>query len=184
MDFPLLNVLGFACYTTSTTSFLFIEPIRQQYAARHPLAPVPTVRFNDFAFAAHALILCIITYSQLWGRLWGFSDIKGKRASRATLGVCWGSIVGTLLIVLVIAIRNDPVADPQSWSAIDAVSICCERTHRVCADHYCYRSMQCPMSSYLSLVSSMYRKPGTTTRSNLQLDGQSNRSCSTLLVVS
>lgn len=51
VDFFLVNVLGFACYTVSAALFLFSPVVRSQYAARHPNAPEPTTRANDLAFA-------------------------------------------------------------------------------------------------------------------------------------
>jgi len=117
----MLNVLGFACYTTSTGAFLFNSTIREQYAIRHPAAPVPTVRGNDFAFAVHALLLCVVVYSQLWHRLWGFEDIPGKRASRTSVGVFWGSILGLSLVALIVVIRSDGSAESTSWAAIDII---------------------------------------------------------------
>ena len=122
MDFPLLNVLGFASYTFSTTAFLFVGPVRKQYAARHPHAPEPTVRPNDFAFAVHALFLCIITYSQFWSQLWGFESIPGKRASRFAQGVFWGSLTGFAIAVLIVVIKSSGSPGGQGWATIDIVS--------------------------------------------------------------
>lgn len=51
LDFFAINVLGFACYTVSAVLFLFSPVVRDEYAARHPNAPEPTVRWNDLAFA-------------------------------------------------------------------------------------------------------------------------------------
>lgn len=121
VDFPMLNVLGFLCYTISTASFLYSPTIRRQYAVRHPLEPVPTVRFNDFAFALHALILCIIIYSQFWHRLWSFEELKGKRASRIVQGIYWGSVAGLVVIALIVLARGGDGSTPEQWAAIDVV---------------------------------------------------------------
>src|ERR1700709_1477085 len=66
IDFPTMNVLGFTVYTISTASFLWSPTIRSQYAERHPASPTPTVRFNDFAFAAHSAVLCLLIYIQFF----------------------------------------------------------------------------------------------------------------------
>ena len=87
------------------------------------MAPAPTVRANDFAFAFHALILCCITYSQLFSRLWRFDEIPGKRASRVTQGIFCGSIVGLVLVGVLVAVLQQDPREAQSWAAIDVVSV-------------------------------------------------------------
>lgn len=123
IDFPVCNTLGFAAYTISTAAFLFSSTIRSQYAFRHPLSSEPTVRFNDFAFAAHALLLCVITYSQFFSRLWGFKVGARQRSSRVVLGVFWGSIVAVLTMIAIVRTQGrDGGYDPESWAWIDVVS--------------------------------------------------------------
>lgn len=122
IDFPTLNVLGFFCYSISTTSFLYSPLIRQQYATRNPLAPESTVRFNDVAFAIHALTLCLITYSQFWPKLWGFKCGKTQRMSRPIAGVFWGGILAVVIsISLVLLTGKDAGQDPRKWAWIDVV---------------------------------------------------------------
>ncbi|KAF2155960.1 hypothetical protein K461DRAFT_85558 [Myriangium duriaei CBS 260.36] len=121
VDFPLLNVLGFVCYTLSTGAFLLNSTVRRQYAIRNPSAPTPTVRPNDFAFAVHALILCAITYSQFWSRLWGFKAMPGKRANRVTQGIFCGSIAGMVLVGLLVVALDQDRGLPQSWAEIDII---------------------------------------------------------------
>lgn len=91
IDFPTLNVLGFCMYTISTASFLYSPTIQAQYAHRHPDAPETTVRFNDFLFAAHGAVMCIVCYSQFFPNIWGFQVGKTQRASKAVLGIFWGA---------------------------------------------------------------------------------------------
>lgn len=123
VDFPMLNLLGFICYTIFTACFLYSPSIRRQYALRHPYAPEPTVRFNDFAFALHAAILCVVWCSQLWQpRLWGFEEVKGRRASRVALGIFWGCVLGTVVTALIVWVRDDGNEDVESWAGIDVVS--------------------------------------------------------------
>jgi len=122
IDFPTSNVLGFFAYTVSTGSFLYSPIIRAQYAARHPAAPVPTVRFNDFLFALHGTILCIITWSQFWPRIWGFKVGARQKASRPILAIFWGSIVGVLITVLIVRIKGkDGGYDPSGWAWIEVI---------------------------------------------------------------
>ncbi|GAM83380.1 hypothetical protein ANO11243_013680 [Dothideomycetidae sp. 11243] len=109
------------CYTLSTGALLFNDKIRRQYAIRNPSAPTPTVRPNDFAFALHGLVLCIITYSQFWSRLWGFQALPGKRANRVTQTIFCGSIAWIVLVAVVVTALNQDRKDPESWSEIDII---------------------------------------------------------------
>ena len=123
VDFSLLNVLGFFSYTTSCTAFLYSSTIRSQYAHRHPASPEPTVRFNDLAFAVHALLMCFVTYSQFFPKLWGFEVNRRQKSSRAVLGIFWGCIIGVLFVIgVVMFMGNDGGSDPNSWAWIDVVS--------------------------------------------------------------
>ncbi|WPG99462.1 Hypothetical protein R9X50_00227600 [Acrodontium crateriforme] len=122
LDFPLLNIFGFSCYTISTTVFLFSPVVRAQYAARHPASPEPTVRFNDFAFGLHASILCIFTLSQFWPRLWGWKKPGGKsnNATRITWGLLYGGIMGTFICVVIVLAHGDP-SGVHGWGWIDVM---------------------------------------------------------------
>ncbi|KAE8307164.1 PQ loop repeat-domain-containing protein [Aspergillus transmontanensis] len=94
IDFPTINALGYVCYTGYTAAFLYSPVIRHQYAARHPGSEGSTVRFNDFAFAVHAIILRLF----------------------------WGSIVAiAILIFIVLGQSPDGGYDPSTWGWIDVV---------------------------------------------------------------
>ncbi|KAH7052223.1 L-cystine transporter-like protein [Macrophomina phaseolina] len=122
IDFPTLNILGFLAYTVSTAAMLWSPTIRSQYAARYPVAPEPTVRFNDFAFALHAVILCIIIYSQFWLKAWGFKVGADQKVSSIALGIFWGNILGVIIIVLTVwAESSDGGYDPSGWAWIDVI---------------------------------------------------------------
>jgi len=123
VDFPLLNVLGFGCYTLSTGAFYFSPIIRQEYAVRNPQSPMPTVRLNDFLFAFHGFILCIVTYSQFWHELWKFESIGHQRASRISQGIVWGCLCAIAVVTFIVMSESRHISvDPQSWAAIDIVS--------------------------------------------------------------
>jgi cystinosin len=120
IDFPTCNVLGFVSYTVSTAAFLFSPVIQSQYAYRHPLSPETTVRFNDFVFAAHGAVLCVITYSQFFPTIWGFKVGARQRASRVILGIFWGSILAVALTIIVVRTKGkDGGDDPSGWAWID-----------------------------------------------------------------
>ncbi|RMZ69778.1 L-cystine transporter [Pyrenophora seminiperda CCB06] len=122
IDFPTLNVLGFACYTISTACFLYSPTIQSQYAYRHRSAPEPTVRFNDFLFAAHGLVMCVIIYSQFFPRVWGFEVGKTQKVSRPVLCVWWACVFA-IFFVVVIVMSAGPVDDFDiyHWAWIDVV---------------------------------------------------------------
>jgi len=96
--------------------------IREQYAARHEFSPEPTVRFNDFAFALHAVIITALTYSQFFTSLWGFKVGQFQHVSRPVAGIFWGGIVSVVLVALIVAFRSpDGGHDPTSWAWIDVI---------------------------------------------------------------
>lgn len=111
--------------------------IRHQYAARHPHAEDPTVRFNDFAFALHAVVLSFITYTQFWPFIWGFKVSRHQKVSKPVAGLFWGSIVGvTIVIFIVLGQSPNNGFDPYSWAWIDVVSSpkICKWLTRMCSD--------------------------------------------------
>ncbi len=123
VDFPTINLLGFIAYFVSNASFLYSPRIRKEYALRnHGLTP--TVQFNDLAFAAHALVLCVITLSQFVPGVWGFEK-RGKkvgaRPSKSILGIFFGSIIGVAIVALIVVARQDEDVK-TGWAWIDVVS--------------------------------------------------------------
>jgi cystinosin len=123
IDFPTLNVFGFTLYTINTAAFLYSPTIRQQYAHRHPEAPENTVRFNDFLFAAHGAVMCVIIYSQFFPKIWGFRVGKSQRASRPVLGIFWGCVLGIVITILLVKWKGVAGGyDAESWAWIDVVS--------------------------------------------------------------
>lgn len=115
-------MLGFTAYTISTGAFLYSPTIRSQYAFRHPAAPQPTVRFNDFLFALHGAVLCIITYSQFYTRLWGFKVGATQSTSKPIIAIFWGSILGVVATAFVVVSRGKNGGyDPSGWAWIEVV---------------------------------------------------------------
>ncbi|KAE8447253.1 hypothetical protein EG329_010947 [Mollisiaceae sp. DMI_Dod_QoI] len=121
IDFPAINVLGFVGYLISNAAFLYSPQIRKEYALRnHGLTP--TVQFNDFAFAAHAIVLSAITLSQFIPSLWGFEKRggPGSKPSRFIVGIFVSSIIGVSIVAIIVIVRNDP--DPATgWAWIDVI---------------------------------------------------------------
>ncbi|KAF8849470.1 lysosomal L-cystine transporter-like protein [Acephala macrosclerotiorum] len=121
IDFPAVNVLGFLGYFISNAAFLYSPRIREEYALRNR-GLTPTVQFNDFAFAAHAIVLTVITLSQFVPSLWGFERRggPGSRPSRFIIGIFVGSILGVVIVSFIVLVRDDP--DPATgWAWIDVI---------------------------------------------------------------
>lgn len=124
VDYPLLNVLGFACYTSSSATFLYSPVIRHQYAERHSLSPEPTVRFNDLVFGVHAVVLVVLTYSQFYSRLWGFEVEESQSASKPVLGLVYGSLLSVIIISATVAVKTEsPLHDGSDWAWIDVLYV-------------------------------------------------------------
>ncbi|KAL4797491.1 PQ loop repeat-domain-containing protein [Aspergillus venezuelensis] len=122
IDFPTVNVLGFVCYTVYTGVFLYSPVIRDQYAARHPLSQEPTVRFNDFAFAIHAVVLSGLVYTQFYPAIWGFKVSRFQKVSKPIAGLFWGSFVAIAVVVcIVLANSPDDGYEPLTWAWIDVI---------------------------------------------------------------
>ncbi|KAI0442655.1 PQ loop repeat-domain-containing protein [Xylaria telfairii] len=124
VDFPFLNVLGFACYFIYTCALYWSPLIRHQYALRNG-GHTPTVAFNDVIFAVHALILTATLNTQYFlPSLWGFEQQSAARKpSRFITGVFAGCITGVVLIIFVVA-SQPPTADPKvSWAWLDVIYV-------------------------------------------------------------
>ncbi|PNY29708.1 Cystinosin [Tolypocladium capitatum] len=120
VDFPLINVLGFAAYFVSNLAFYYSPVVRAQYAARNR-GLTPTVQFNDITFALHALVLSLVTVSQYLARpAWGFSPSAATRPSRFVLGIAAACVLGVLATYARAA--SSPTADPVTdWCELDVV---------------------------------------------------------------
>lgn len=122
IDFPTINGLGFVCYTIYTAALLYSPVIRKQYAARYPHSGEPTVRFNDLAFAVHAVVLSTLVYSQFWPFIWKLRVSRTQRISKPMAGLFWGSIFAPVIVIaLVLSQSPDGGLDPSSWAWIDVV---------------------------------------------------------------
>jgi cystinosin len=64
VDFLVLNVLGFACYSAYNVALVTSPSLRQAYRERHDGVDIP-VASNDVAFSLHALVLSMVTLGQV-----------------------------------------------------------------------------------------------------------------------
>jgi cystinosin len=142
-DFSFTNVLGFAALTASSASFLYSSVIRREYADRHPGSPEPTARFNDLAFAAHALLLTAITATQFWPRLWGWPKqedvpvvddgdeedpskqeaLGGQRGSLLTKLMCGGAVVFVAVLSVVVAAKKNSSKGQRQTNSLDWIDV-------------------------------------------------------------
>lgn len=83
------------------------------------------MQFNDITFAAHGLILSLITTSQyLYPRAWGFAPSVGSKPSRFILGIFFGCIVGVVVVIFTVlgsAERDSTHEAVSSWVWLDAI---------------------------------------------------------------
>ncbi len=63
-DYVLLNVVGFACYSSFTCALFFSPELREEYERAHA-GHAPAVRVDDVFFALHALLLSCVTLVQI-----------------------------------------------------------------------------------------------------------------------
>ena len=90
--------------------------MQEQYQERHD-GDENTVRANDVAFAAHALMMSMVTLSQFWHRLWGFE----KRTWRVGRGI-W-AIVGSCCLGVLWTVGMVYLAGDKGWQWLDVVSV-------------------------------------------------------------
>lgn len=113
--------MGFASYTISTACFLYSPIVKAQYAARHH-GLEPTVRFNDLVFGAHAVILVVLTYTQFYPKLWKFKVSDHQLASKPVVGLCYGSALSLIVVIILSWSRNGlHHHNPFDWAWIDVV---------------------------------------------------------------
>lgn len=83
----------------------------------------PTVRFNDFAFSVHALIITALAYTQYFPWIWGLTVSRHQTASKIMKGIILGCVVlvGSVICIVLGANPNGGY-DPGTWAWIDVVS--------------------------------------------------------------
>ncbi|KAI8873255.1 PQ-loop-domain-containing protein, partial [Ramicandelaber brevisporus] len=64
LDFVVLNICGFFCYSVYTLAFYFSETVQEEYRERFGYNAPNLVQLNDVFFAVHALILSTVTLLQ------------------------------------------------------------------------------------------------------------------------
>jgi cystinosin len=104
-DFAVLNILGFACYTTFNVALFWSSDVRAAYAQAHD-GSLPPVQSNDVFFALHALACTVIVGLQIL-----FLDRAGQRMSvLASL-----AIAGCLVAIAVYAALAATNTEGRDW---------------------------------------------------------------------
>lgn len=104
-----------------------------QYATRHTYHPDPTVRWIDLAFAFHALLLSLVTLTQLKLRLWRRNDrqdattieCNNRKPTREVYFLLAGAgLVVITSIAAVIFVDSNGEGRPR-WQWLDVVRVLC-----------------------------------------------------------
>lgn len=100
LDYVVLNILGFACYSIYTVAFLSSSALNKEYKQRHPDSSGSAVRANDAVFAIHAFILSCAILCQAC--FLGYERAPGQMISLVTKGfLCGSAALMAMLISLV-----------------------------------------------------------------------------------
>jgi len=99
-SFLLLNVCGFTCYLVFTASMLWSDRVRSEYFARYQHWPL--IQVNDVVFAAHAVLLTVITLAQTY-------IYPGASGGRLALAA---TLLMTLVLAVLFALALAPPAAP------------------------------------------------------------------------
>lgn len=65
------------------------------------------------------MILSIITYSQFFPRVWGFSVSKSQKLSKTVAGICYGCLLSLVVVFLIVISYGG--YDPSTWAWLDLV---------------------------------------------------------------
>jgi cystinosin len=66
------------------------------------------------------VILSLITYSQFWPRVWGFTVSKSQKVSTTVAGIACGCLLSLVAVFFVIVSHGG--YDPSTWAWLDLVS--------------------------------------------------------------
>lgn len=98
LDFQLLNLLGFVCYSIYTCTLFFNGDIRDEYANQHD-GHYPSVHLNDVFFAVHAAVLTLVTLFQCF-----IYERKDQKFAWSTILSVTGLTIAATVWAIVIAV--------------------------------------------------------------------------------
>lgn len=105
LDFLILNVLGFLCYSTYTIVFLASTTVQDEYRRRNSKSAGPLVRGNDAAFAIHATLISTLTVIQFYFS--GYDRTRDQVMSLAARVFLITSVVVVAALTLTAATGNN-----------------------------------------------------------------------------
>ncbi|RLN95836.1 hypothetical protein BBJ28_00000719 [Nothophytophthora sp. Chile5] len=112
LDYTVLNLLGFTCYSIFNCAFYYSDRVQQQYMRRHD-GHRNAVELNDVFFALHAAALVSVSLVQC-----AIYPRGGQTVSKPTILWTGGTVVAALLFgVAVLATGNDEqsVVNTLNW---------------------------------------------------------------------
>jgi cystinosin len=132
IDFQILNMLGFLCYTIYNSSLYFIPAVRQQYQAIHS-GQLPAVHSNDVAFSIHAFLLTSVTLTQSFlyrnnnnnnNEVAQTQQQRQRPATASLIAVAVAVIISTIwALIIVVSPSVDPPPNPCTKLSCPAESI-------------------------------------------------------------
>jgi cystinosin len=108
-EYPVLNLLGFCCYSVYNAALFWNPSVRAAYARAHDGA-LPSVQSNDVFFGLHAVLLTCVILWQI-----GAYDKGDQKVARW----CW--LVLAALLVSIAAAAAVVAASPAALSWLDFI---------------------------------------------------------------
>ncbi|PRP86758.1 hypothetical protein PROFUN_02907 [Planoprotostelium fungivorum] len=100
-DYCFINVLGFLCYCAYDVPMLFSPYLRAEYAS-HNGGKLPLVAVNDVFFGLHALVLTILTASQLF-----IYERGNQKVSKIMIFILTSMVLSILGYGIAVAVKRD-----------------------------------------------------------------------------
>ncbi|OWZ14491.1 Lysosomal Cystine Transporter [Phytophthora megakarya] len=101
LDYTVLNMLGFTCYSVFNVAFYYSESVQEQYMRRHD-GHRNAVELNDVFFSMHAVVLVGVSLFQC-----AIYPRGGQKVSKPTILWTGGTVVVTLGFGLVVVVMGD-----------------------------------------------------------------------------
>ncbi|CAH0478425.1 unnamed protein product [Peronospora belbahrii] len=101
LDYTVLNMLGFTCYSIFNVAFYYSESVQQQYMRRHN-GHRNAVELNDVFFSLHATVLVAVSIFQctIYPR-------GGQTVSKPTILWTGGTLVAAVFFALAVAVSGN-----------------------------------------------------------------------------
>ncbi|CAI5741554.1 unnamed protein product [Peronospora destructor] len=101
LDYTVLNMLGFTCYSIFNVAFYYSESVQDQYMRRHD-GHRNAVELNDVFFSLHAAVLVAVSLFQctIYPR-------GGQTVSKPTIFWTGGTLVAAVLFALAVVVSGN-----------------------------------------------------------------------------